>query len=245
MKTDKTTPGAVITVTSQRGGAGKSTVTMGLAMALLDYGLENGQKLDICVADFDVRDPQLNFLFGGEKAKSYPINLRDEDNRLLNLSYSKSFGVYGLLIPNADPEYDILEDKDWHSSLFKTLRNHFDFVIVDSAIMTSNDGLRDVVIPETDALIEVVNSALDEPLDARLRKSAPEDMTIPDALMVINNIGFTKEPVWADEVVAVIPQDTKAVQGAWNAGDFSEIFNPTHEVGAGFRVLTEAVIDAL
>lgn len=117
----------IITVTSGKGGVGKSSVSVNLAMALANQGLK------VCLIDGDFGLKNLDVMMGLENRVVYDLNdvivgkcdiynvlVKDkrEDNLFL-LPACKSLSFQNL-------------DAEVMASLVNCLKNDFDFIIIDS-----------------------------------------------------------------------------------------------------------------
>ncbi len=117
----------IITVTSGKGGVGKSSVSVNLAMALANQGLR------VCLIDGDFGLKNLDVMMGLENRVVYDLNdvivgkceiynvlVKDkrEDNLFL-LPACKSLSFHNL-------------DAEVMGSLINCLKNDFDFIIIDS-----------------------------------------------------------------------------------------------------------------
>jgi septum site-determining protein MinD len=119
--------GTVITVTSGKGGVGKSTVT-----ANLSVGLANSGKRVVAV-DFDIGLRNLDMILGLENRIVYDvIDVMDEKCRLSQALINDKFSKNLFFLPASQTKDKTVLDKDKVQKLIEELKEEFDFVIVDS-----------------------------------------------------------------------------------------------------------------
>ena len=119
--------GVVITVTSGKGGVGKSTTTANIAVALADLGKK------VVAIDFDIGLRNLDMILGLENRIVY--NVIDVMNGVCNLSQAlindkKSKNLY--FIPASQTNDKTVLSNDKVKALIEELKTIYDIVLIDS-----------------------------------------------------------------------------------------------------------------
>ena len=117
----------VITITSGKGGVGKSTTTANLAVGLAQLGKK------IVAVDFDIGLRNLDMLLGLENRIVYDINDVMDNNCNLSqaLINDKKEKDLFFLPASQTKDKDILE-KDKVANLINELQKDFDYILIDS-----------------------------------------------------------------------------------------------------------------
>ena len=119
--------GEVITITSGKGGVGKSTLSANLAVGLA----ESGKK--VVAVDFDIGLRNLDMILGLENRIVYDVI--DVMEGRCNLSQAlindkRSKNLY--FLPASQTSDKTILDKDKVQTLIESLKNEFDIIILDS-----------------------------------------------------------------------------------------------------------------
>jgi septum site-determining protein MinD len=117
----------VITVTSGKGGVGKSTTTANLAVGLAQLGKK------VVAVDFDIGLRNLDMLLGLENRIVYDVNdVMDENCNISQalINDKKEKNLY-FLPASQTKDKDILE-KDKVAQLINKLKEDFDYILIDS-----------------------------------------------------------------------------------------------------------------
>lgn len=251
-KVDTSRDGLVVTVTSSKGGSGKSTVAILLATQLAKSSKkayeagEAERPLDICVVDLDTFDGQLGFVLGHMTPTALNIALSESilDAELVksNLVFNERMGVHALLAPvrGATARYT---DPPFYQKVIRILKTMFDVVVLDTSVQHYDDLIKTVALPEAQAILLVTTldiksvKGLARWMDVA-RKPLPQGHGVDPAKIgvVVNgsvqgvgmgNQELTTAALGAKLLVA-IPMDTKAVQAAGNANRLEDIIeHPT------------------
>lgn len=240
--------GIVVTVTSPKGGSGKSTVALLLATQLAKSSTkayEQGvteRPLDVCIVDLDTFDGQLGFVLGQMQPTALNIALSESifDANLVknNLIYSDRMGVHALLAPvrGATARYT---DPAFYQKTIRMLKSMFDVVILDTSVQHYDDLIRTVALPEADAILLVTT------LDIKSVKGLARWMDVARTPMAqgghgvdqskigivvngsIQGVGMGSEELTTAalgaKLLVAIPLDTKAVQLAGNSHRLEDI----------------------
>lgn len=183
--TKKRVPGVkqVIAVASGKGGVGKSTVSVNLAISLTRLGLKVG------VLDADVYGPSIPMLLGKREAKP-----RADDNKkiLPEESHGLKFMSFGLFIKESDPVI-------WRGPMLGGVLNQFlfdvnwgelDFLIIDLPPGTGDMQLSMVQATEVDGVIVVTTPQDVAVLDAQKGLKMFEQVKIPIIGVIENMASF-------------------------------------------------------
>jgi septum site-determining protein MinD len=171
--------GQIITVTSGKGGVGKSTTLANLAVALADLGKR------VVAVDFDIGLRNLDMLLGLENRIVYNVvdimegkcNL---SQALINDKHSKNL----YFLPASQTNDKNILDTDKVRALMQTLKQEFDIVLVDSPAGIEG-GFEHAVLYADRALVV----------------STPDVSSVRDADRVIGIIDAKSEKAQAGEEV--------------------------------------------
>lgn len=157
--------GEVITVTSSKGGAGKTTTAVTIA-TYLAHGSEtaykkglNKRRIKVCIVDTDIEESQVGFLVGSLnpnlvnlKAKGV-INKKTLDESK-HVSTRLKLDVY-LGPKNGDSAKQLTDS--FFRELITELKKHYDYIILDTSTKYRNSLYRDVIYPMSSAIIFVTD----------------------------------------------------------------------------------------
>ncbi|MDP1876762.1 MAG: hypothetical protein Q8M17_04280 [Actinomycetota bacterium] len=228
-------PGQVtITVTSSKGGSGKSTASILLAGTIARASALAGSPLSVCLIDLDTRDGQVASLIG--KFMPTALNIRvqpvwDEDRIRRNLVHASGLGIDTLLAPIRPRTADTV-GPDFYRTIIHSLQRMYDVVITDTSVQYLDPLIANVALPEADEILFVTtlaSTAVQGMARALREMTAPVDesgLGIPREKIgiIVNqsvaNVGMDRDQVLAAglgvPVVGVIPLATKDVLTATN-----------------------------
>ncbi len=150
--------GTVITVTSAKGGVGKSTVSQLLAAQLALGGSRDGNPLKVAIVDLDTYDSQLGFAINEKRPTSLNIKATGDigpKTIMANMIKSEMFGSYCLLAPirgNNAPDVDAA----FYTPVINNMRAMFDYIIIDTSVQY-HDELVPTALRISDGIIYVTN----------------------------------------------------------------------------------------
>ena len=228
-------PGQVtITVTSSKGGSGKSTAALLLAASIARASKEGGKPLSVCLVDMDTRDGQVASLIG--KYMPTALNIRvqpvwDELTIRRHLVFEEALGVHALLAPIRPRTADTV-GPEFYRTIIRSLQRMFDVVVMDTSVQYLDPLIAKVCLPEaTEVLfITTLASTAVQGMARALREiTAPAEESglgiSRDKIGIIVNqsvagVGMQREQILAAglgvPVVGVIPLATKDVLTATN-----------------------------
>jgi cellulose biosynthesis protein BcsQ len=223
-----------ITVTSSKGGSGKSTASILLAGSIARASKDAGAPLSVCLIDLDTRDGQVASLIG--KFMPTALNIRiqpvwDEPRIRRNLVYAEGLDVDTLLAP-IRPRTAETVGPDFYRTIIRSLQRMFDVIVMDTSVQYLDPLIAEVALPEADEILFVTTlaSTAVQGMARALREiTAPMDesgLGIPRekiGILVnqsVANVGMERDQVLAAglgvPVVGVIPLATKDVLTATN-----------------------------
>jgi cellulose biosynthesis protein BcsQ len=223
-----------ITVTSSKGGSGKSTASILLAGSIARATADAGQPLSVCLIDLDTRDGQVASLIG--KFMPTALNIRvqpvwDEERIRRNLVHADGLGIDTLLAPIRPRTADTV-GPDFYRTIVRSLQRMYDVVIMDTSVQYLEPLIAEVALGEADEILFVTTlaSTAVQGMARALREiTAPIDesgLGIPREKIgiIVNqsvaNVGMERDQVLAAglgvPVVGVIPLATKDVLTATN-----------------------------
>jgi cellulose biosynthesis protein BcsQ len=223
-----------ITVTSSKGGSGKSTASILLAGSIARASADAGRPLSVCLIDLDTRDGQVASLIG--KFMPTALNIRvqpvwDEERIRRNLVHADGLGIDTLLAPIRPRTADTV-GPDFYRTIVRSLQRMYDVVIMDTSVQYLEPLIAEVALGEADEILFVTTlaSTAVQGMARALREiTAPLDesgLGIPREKIgiIVNqsvaNVGMERDQVLAAglgvPVVGVIPLATKDVLTATN-----------------------------
>ncbi|MDI1289924.1 MAG: hypothetical protein PSX37_08270 [bacterium] len=253
-------PGQVtITVTSSKGGSGKSTASILLAGSIARASRDAGHPLSVCLVDLDTRDGQVASLIG--KFMPTALNIRvqpvwDEERIRRNLVHAPGLGIDTLLAPIRPRTADTV-GPDFYRTIVRSLQRMFDVVIMDTSVQYLDPLIAQVALPEGDEVIFVTTlaSTAVQGMARALREiTAPIDesgLGIPRekiGILVnqsVANVGMERDQVLAAglgvPVVGVIPLATKDVLTATNLNRMHSLLDHPL-IGPAYNELAQACL---
>lgn len=228
-------PGQVtITVTSSKGGSGKSTASILLAGTIARASAEAGKPLSVCLIDLDTRDGQVASLIG--KFMPTALNIRvqpvwDEERIRRNLVQADGLQIDTLLAPIRPRTADTV-GPDFYRTIVRSLQRMYDVIVMDTSVQYLEPLIAEVALRESDEILFVTTlaSTAVQGMARALREiTAPLDesgLGIPREKIgiIVNqsvaNVGMERDQVLAAglgvPVVGVVPLATKDVLTATN-----------------------------
>ncbi len=248
-----------ITVTSSKGGSGKSTASVLLGGSIARASAEAGRPLSVVVVDLDTRDGQVASLIG--KFMPTALNIRaqptwSEDCIANNLVHAEGLGIDTLLAP-IRPRTAETVGPDFYRTIIRSLKRMYDVVIMDTSVQYLDPLIADVALVEADEVLFVTTlaSTAVQGMARALREiTAPEDesgLGVPREKIgiIVNqsvaNVGMERDQVLAAglgvPVVGVVPLATKDVLTATNRNRmFALLDHPL--IGPSYNQLARACL---
>lgn len=158
--------GRVVTVTSKKGGTGKTTTSLGLAHALTVWGKEAvahgyaDHALKVIVVDLDLQDGQVGFntsdqsttitgIFNDFSAKYITLGEdKHQDWEIIrkHIINNERTGYATLLAPE-DPRDLAVMNPHFYRAVISTLREHFDVIIIDTSVQLDSPYMTQCAYP--------------------------------------------------------------------------------------------------
>jgi cellulose biosynthesis protein BcsQ len=230
-----------ITVTSSKGGSGKTTAAIMLASSIAQSSAAAGRPLSVCLVDLDTRDGQVASLIGTFMPTALNIRVQpvwDEERIRRNLVRAEPLGIDCLLAPIRPRTADTV-GPDFYRTIVRSLQRMYDVVVMDTSVQYLEPLIAKVALVETDEIVFVTNlaSTAVQGMARALREiTAPLDesgLGIPRekiGIMVnqsVANVGMGRDQVLAAglgiPVIGVIPLATKDVLTATNLNRMHEL----------------------
>jgi cellulose biosynthesis protein BcsQ len=223
-----------ITVTSSKGGSGKSTASILLGGSIARASADAGHPLSVCLIDLDTRDGQVASLIG--KFMPTALNIRvqpiwDEERIRRNLGRADGLDIECLLAPIRPRTADTV-GPDFFRTIVRSLQRMYDVVVMDTSVQYLEPLIADVAMREADEILFVTTlaSTAVQGMARALREiTAPADesgLGVPRekiGILVnqsVANVGMERDQVLAAglgvPVVGVVPLATKDVLTATN-----------------------------
>lgn len=164
----ETATGRVITVTSSKGGSGKSTISMLLGAYIakgskLAYEQGTAEKpLKVCIVDLDVRDGQLGFMNGVQSPTVVDIvasgSLTPES--INNGVYHSNKMDCDFIFAAKRPRYTAAIPPEFYAGLIQILREMYDYIILDTSVNYLDPLLESVAYPMSEKIIFVTDLSI-------------------------------------------------------------------------------------
>lgn len=234
---------ATITVTSSKGGSGKSTASIMLAASIARASARAGRPLSVCIVDLDTRDGQVASLIGRFMPTALNIRVQpvwDEERIRRSLVRADNLGVDCLLAPIRPRTADTV-GPDFYRAIVRSLQRMYDVIVMDTSVQYLEPLIAKVALVEADEILFVTNlaSTAVQGMARALREiTAPVDesgLGIPREKLgiIVNqsatNVGMEHEQVLAAglgmPVVGVIPLATRDVLTATNLNRMHELLD--------------------
>lgn len=156
--------GQVVSITSSKGGSGKSTVAVSLATYLahssvnsVREGLET-RPLKVIILDLDVRDGQLGFLTGNSKPTVINLRLNGVTKEVIEQTVIHSTRLKtDLLLAPKRPRNAEDTPPDFYVELIHNLRKMYDYIILDTSVNYLDPLLEKVAYPTSDQIVFVTD----------------------------------------------------------------------------------------
>lgn len=223
-----------ITVTSSKGGSGKSTTSIMLASSIARASHEAGKPLSVCLVDLDTRDGQVASMIGTFMPTALNIRAQpvwDEERIRRSLVHVPELGIDTLLAPIRPRTADAV-GPDFYRVVVRSLQRMYDVVIMDTSVQYLDPLIAEVALVEADEILFVTNlaaTAIQGMARALREVTAPRDesgLGIPrEKIGILVNqsvadVGMEREQITAAglgiPVVGVIPLATRDVLAATN-----------------------------
>lgn len=156
--------GQIVSVTSSKGGSGKSTVAISLATYLAyssessaKEGLE-GRPLKVLIFDLDVRDGQLGFITNNIKPTILNLRTKGISPEIINetVIHSSRLKCDLLLAPKKGRSGDEFPPR-FYIELFQNLRKQYDYIILDTSVNYLDVLLEEVAYPTSNQIVFVTD----------------------------------------------------------------------------------------
>lgn len=257
--------GKIITVTSSKGGSGKSTITMLLSKYILDSSRKAAsdglitQPLKVVVVDLDTRDGQLGFLNGTTSPNVIDIiknGVPSVENVKQGIYHNPNTGVDFLFAPKRPKNSDKIKDS-YYAQVIATLRMMYDIVVIDTSVNYLDSLLSKVAYPMADEIVFVsdfgissifgmsrwiienteMDSGNGSPVTSRNKIQIALNKSIPNVNMSIDKIEKAAKGV---PITAVFPSQPALVTYMSNTCATDQILN--NEV---FRNATAELVESV
>lgn len=268
---DETHTGRVISVTSSKGGSGKSTVSIVLAAFLAkssriseELGVEK-KRLKVCVVDFDTRDGQLGFLNGLTSPTVFDILTHPSviGNKIPQDAIKK--GVYSS--PTIEADFIFAPRRGRHAkeiqaqfyvSIIHELKSMYDYVILDTSVNYLDVLLEEVAYPMSDKIIFVTDMGISSIMGmARWISETTRAKEKGGSGIDKNKIGITVNKVMdgvnmgADRIkktsmgvpiIAMLPNVPKLITYKANTNALEDVLQQK-QINGAFEILANTVVE--
>ena len=234
--------GRVLTVTSGKGGVGKTTTTANLGMALAMHGH------NVCLIDADIGLRNLDIVLGLENRIVYDVVDVVEGNCRLKQALIRDKHYQNLsLIPAAQTRDKEAVSPEQMADLCRKLAQQFDFVLVDSPAGIEQ-GFRNAIAGADEVLV-VTTPEVSAVRDADRIIGLVEAAEIPPPRLILNRLNpalaqrgemMTMEDVCdilAIELIGIVPEDNTIVVSS-NRGE-PVVLAEASKAGRAYREIAQ------
>src|SRR6476660_7955158 len=233
--------GHVISIFSPKGGVGKTTVAVNLALALTDKGARQ-----VCLVDFDLAfgDVAITLQLFPSHTVEHAIGSEDDlDAPLLNSLLTRYQDSVKVLAAPSHPDVRELISPLLISKVLRTLRTMFDYIVVDTAPAFDEQTL--TALDETDECVIVATLDVPTLKNVKVALETLEMLNIARGHRhLLLNRADDAVGIGADKVEAILGMSVAAkvptsleIAAATNAGTPIVIGNPDHMSSAAIREL--------
>ncbi len=236
--------GKILSFFCTKGGVGKTTLACNLSVALTR---ETGKK--VALLDLDLAAGDVSVLMNVDTSESIADLVKEESS--LDLSLIESYmvphmtGVQILAAPSS-PEQAELVEADHVVKILGVLKNHYDYILVDTAPSYNDINLN--VLEASDTIALLLNQDLTTLRHAKSAKDIFETLKYGNRTKVVlnqqskdgiktkdleNNLGL--------RMSGAVPDDQKIVKNAINKGIPFVLSHPTAQVSSSVMALVEAL----
>lgn len=238
-------PGQVITITSGKGGVGKTTATANIGVALA----RRGQRVACVDADIGLRN--LDVVMGLENRIVYDLVDVVEGRARLRQALIKDKRLPELqLLPAAQTRMKSAVNEEQMKKLCEDLKQEFNFVLVDSPAGIEG-GFRNSIAP-ADAVLVIVTPEVSSVRDADRVIGLVESAEKPTPKLIINRLrpGMVRRgemldtsdvlEILAIDLIGIVPEDERIIS-ATNRGQ-PVALEDNSEAGAAFMRIAQRLM---
>jgi len=243
--------GQIITITSGKGGVGKSTTTANVASALA----KNGKK--VVAIDFDIGLRNLDMILGLENRIVYDVVDVMEGNCNVAQAIIKDKKIPDLhFIPASQTKDKNILDKEKVKKLLEELKENFDYVLIDSpagiesgfehsifladrAIIVTTPEIS--AVRDADRVIGIIDAKSQKAIEGKevekhiiINRIKPELVEKGDMLRVEDVLHILSLPL-----IGVVP-DAEEIVSSTNVGE-PVVHNPKSLAGEAFRRIAKRI----
>lgn len=152
--------GQVITVTSSKGGSGKTTTSLGMGEWIAMSSIQAANKglipkpLRVCIVDLDVHDSQIGSVIGHWTPTILEVALNGVNEDTLNraIIHDKASHCDFLLSPKLAKAADTIPSTKFEE-VIKTLQYMYDIIVLDTSVDYTSELLSQFIYPLSDRII--------------------------------------------------------------------------------------------
>lgn len=260
--------GKVITVTSSKGGSGKSTVSMLLGAYLARASKESAQQgiepapLKVVIVDMDTRDGQLGFLNGAKRPPSVMGIFANGPNVTLeaikeNIWRSDRLNcdfIFAAKRPRRAKEIP----PSFYAELIQNLKVLYDIIILDTSVNYIDPLLGGVAYPLADRLVLVSDVSISSIFGMKrwIIENILADELSPEERVDKSKVGIVINSVLKDvdmgpekisqaagdvPILTMIPSVPRLVTYAGNTGQLELVLN-VDSIKVAIQMLAESII---
>lgn len=243
--TDKTSfLSKVITVFGTKGGVGKTTLAVNLAVSLA----RNRKK--VAILDLDLQFGDVGIFLDVDKADTIAELVQENNN--LDINNIKAYmtihstGISVLLAPRS-PEYaEIIKSKSVEQ-LINILKSYYDYVIIDTPPAFNDVSL--TALENSSAVLFITNLDISSLKNTRISFDIISSLgSLEKVRVVVNKEGISSikpkdaQKILNKDIYSIITNDNKVAVNALNRGIPIVLDSPKSSISAAMNYLTKKIL---
>lgn len=148
-----------LTFTSGKGGAGKTTTAMGVAITIAAASEAAGHPLNVCVVDMDIETGQISAVVGEHQPTAFGLweqPIKDPSTVQRFVRHVPNLGIDVLLAP-VNPLHAKQLTPDFYRHVIRILKSLYDVVILDTSTRYHDPLISDVAAQESNGILFVTD----------------------------------------------------------------------------------------
>ncbi|MDG5788469.1 AAA family ATPase [Evansella sp. AB-P1] len=238
--------GNIITVCSTKGGVGKTTISVNLAVSLAKGNVK------VAIVDLDLQFGDISISLDLQPKKtiydwikeSYEVNRGD----VLSFMTKHQTGIEIMSAPTL-PEFADIVTGESVSFLLERLKQHYDYIIIDTPPALIETSL--VALEQSSTIFLITSMDLPTIKNGKIAIDTLELLGLKDRIKVVLNRDTPMDEMTLDTVEKIlglsvysrIPSDYKIVVTSLNQGQPFVLTDPKASVSKGMKQLALKIID--
>ena len=238
----------IITVTSSKGGVGKSTNTLLIASCIKKFYPEKS----VCIVDLDITGGQQYFLNGAPRDAKTVLNILEEDevteDVVLDTVWHSSHNVDFLFAPKSAKNIEYLTPK-LYEDILNILSNLYDIILIDTNAGNVSDITENVTYKMADSFVVVTEPTTTSLaicatlINQELSKYSGKSYVIINRVYNISEkSAMLIEKAYNEENIAgIIPLRSDIILTAYEDGKLDDVLN-NQEFSDSYKSIVDKIL---